>query len=494
MLWVLNNFILFKRRLRLCQCILLLMVQTPCFGWSLFSDPGQAYQHIMSSGDRFHSSVPEGVKRINQTLLFSLHPRDFSELRLNYPPKNMKSTGLYYVKGEPITVRTQPADGNELTPKLFLSIGIHTDRLSHVPAAERRRPDYGRVSIPLNMTHPLSRTSPISGLVYLSSSDTGTGSFEVALTGAVKAPWFKLGRDSLEQWQNEIRHYPAPWAELEGEYTRLALPSTMIRELDDPVAVVLAYDQVVKDANALVGLSPDTQVREDKAPDLPFQFVLDIHTSMDDGTRSHNGYPIVLYWLHYGNPFRLIDPDTIRSGNLIRHEIGHNYEPEERAFEPPGAAQAFAEIFPYGYRYQSGYWFIFNFWDSDFLYYYFPFFEFYWDIFLYIFGYGYNWDIWGEEVDEMLPAKTAFMAILINELSPKPLTKLYQDFRRLPGEQIPSQPQEKTDYFFESLCRITGQDLTLLFRSWRVPVSSAAYQRVLQEKYEHPRWLYHDGL
>ena len=485
---------LFKRSVFLCQSILLLMVQIPCFGWSLFSDPEQTYQHIMPSGDAFPGAVAEGVERINATVLFSLHPRDFVELRLYSPPLNMKSTGLYYVEGEPVTVAVKPVDNNQLTPALFLLIGAHPDRLDGFPEAERKRPDVSQLSIPLSIIHPVLLRSPISGLIYLKSDDNGTGSFEVRLTGAVKAPWFKLGRDSLEQWQNEIRHYPAPWAELEGEYTRLALPSTMIRELDDPVAVVLAYDQVVKDANALVGLSPDTLVREDKAPDLPFQFVLDIHTSMDDGTKSHNGYPIVLYWLYYGNPFRLIDPDTIRSGNLIRHEIGHNYEPEDRAFEPPGAAQAFAEIFPYGYRYQSGYWFIFHFWDGDLAYYYFPFFEFYWDICLYVYGYGYNWNIWGEEVDEMLPAKTAFMAILINELSTKPLTKLYQDFRRLPREQIPSQPQEKTDYFFESLCRITGQDLTLLFRSWRVPVSSAAYQRVLQEKYEHPRWLYHDGL
>ena len=489
---MLNNFVLLKRKPFLCRGILLLMVQTPCFGWSLFNDPEQMYQHIMPSGDAFSGTVPDNIERINKTILFSLHPRNFSELRLSEPPRNSKSTGLYCVKREPVMIRVQPADDNQLTPDLYLSVGSHSDRLSHLPKAERKRPDRSRITIPLAISHTVSFSSPLSGLVYLMSDDTGTDSFEIALTGVVKAPWFKLGRDSLEQWQSEIRYYPAPWAELEGEHTKLTLPSAMIRDLDDPVSVVLAYDEVIKTSNALVGLSPDADEMVDTAPDLPFHFVLDIQPSTR--TRSHAGYPIVLYWLHYGDPFRFIDPDTICSDHLIRHEVGHNYEPYNRAFEPPGAAQAFANFFFYGYRYQSGYWFICDFWSGDAVYYYLPLIERYWDFSFFVFGYGFDSSTWNQDPDIMTPKKEAFMLILVTELSTEPMTKLYQDFRRLPGELIPNQPQEKTDYFFENLCRITGQDLTLLFRSWRVPVSSAAYQRVLQKKYEHSRWLYHDGF
>lgn len=490
-MWNLHRFSLFKRRLCLYQGILLLTIQMPCFGWNLFSDPEQKYQHLMPSGSAFPGSVPKEAERINKTILFSLHPRNFSALRLDIPPKNLKSTGLYCVQGEPVTIQIQPMAGNALNPQLYLGVGVHT-RIDSIPEAKRKRPDLVAYSIPLNTTTFLTRKCYFSGLLYLESYEEGTDSFEVTLSGAVKAPWFKLGRDSLEEWRNEIRHYPAPWAELEGQHTILTLPSAMVRDLDDPVPVIIAYDQLVRDVNALAGLSPDANEIINKAPDLPFRFVLDIQTQYN--TVSHAGYPIILYWLHYGSPFLFIDPNTIRSGQLVRHELGHSYEPLDEAFEPPGAAQAFANFFTYGYQYQSGYWFISDPWHPDFCYYYIPILEYYWDFGVYALYGAYDSTIWNQDYTVMESKKSAFMIALVTRLTTEPITKLYRHFRRLPEEQIPTSPQEKTDYFFESLCKFTGQDLTLLFRHWRVPVSPAAYQRVYQEQYGHPRWLYHDGL
>ena len=74
---------------------------------------------------------------------------------------------------------------------------------------------------------------------------TGTLFFsaDFTITGAVKAPWFKLGRDSQEHWRETLRHEPAPWADLEGDHAVLTLPSIRIRDLDDPTPIIRFYDQ-----------------------------------------------------------------------------------------------------------------------------------------------------------------------------------------------------------------------------------------------------------
>ncbi|MTI11631.1 M60 family metallopeptidase, partial [Sansalvadorimonas verongulae] len=109
---------------------------------------------------------------------------------------------------------------------------------------------------------------------------------------------------------------------------------------------------------------------------------------------------------------------------------------------------------------------------------------------------GYDPRIWVENSRTMVNWKGAFMVELVNHLSDDFIPKLYHRFRHTPESLLPEKDnqQEKTDFFFEILCEVTGQDLTLFFRHWYVPVSEEAYQRVAGKGYSHPRWLYHDGL
>ena len=481
---------IFKSRLTFCLWWVLLAQQSPALGWTLFSDPAQTYQHLMPAGDEFPGSVPKEAERVTKTIRFSLHPRGFSELRLLFSPRNRQSTGLYRVPGEPITFKAEPVSGSSLRSTLYIRIGAHTDELGKIPLSERKRVSMAsdRMELQKEVLHDRGWAS---GLIYLESDSAGTDSFDIIISGAVKAPWFKLGRDSLAQWLDEIRYYPVPWAELEGEYTILTLPSAMIRDLDDPVAVVTAYDQLVKDANALVGLSPNASEAVDKAPDLPFRFVIDIQTKVN--THSHDGYPIVLCWLEAGSPMQYLDLNYIRTGFILRHELGHNYEPADTAFEPPGASQAFANLFISVYQYNSGYWFVGDRRTGEMLYYYVPAFNYLWDI-CSAFIEGFDSTLWNPDVNVMCSKKSAFVMTVLTSLTSEPITELYRQFRHLPEKKLPSLQQEKTDYFFESLCEHSGQDLTLLFKRWLVPVSPEAYQRVSEKDYRHPRWLYHDGL
>ena len=76
------------------------------------------------------------------------------------------------------------------------------------------------------------------------------------------------------------------------------------------------------------------------------------------------------------------------------------------------------------------------------------------------------------------------------------LPALYSRVRQMPQEALPDKddPQQKSDFFFELLCDLARQDLTLYFVKWQVPVSAEAYQRVADKGYEVPAWLRHDGL
>ncbi|MTI15225.1 hypothetical protein E1189_19720 [Sansalvadorimonas verongulae] len=112
------------------------------------------------------------------------------------------------------------------------------------------------------------------------------------------------------------------------------------------------------------------------------------------------------------------------------------------------------------------------------------------------FSNGYDSRIWAENLRVMVNWKKAFMIELVSHLSDDFIQKLYRRFRHTPENLLPDKDnqQEKTDFFFETLCEVTGLDLTLFFRRWYVPVSEDAYQRVIEKGYAPPHWLYHEDL
>ncbi len=463
------------------------------------------YEKYIPTGDGFPGTVDVTEERLTETHTFHLHPRNFSSLRLRFPPRNQQSTGLYRVPGEPVTVTVEPAPTNQSDVRPHLRIGAHFLDLSDMKLkiSDRVARPYDVIRLQGAVT---TDSDKASGLIYLESDVTGTDSYSITIQGAVKAPWFKVGRDTLEQWRETIRHYPAPWAELEGEYAILALPSAMIREVDDPSRVIAFYDNAVKTMNALAGLSDTADAECNKSPDLPFRFVIDVNLKKWGGIGRRGG--ITLSGSPFGSPTYWLRPRVHREYAILIHELGHFYETVNKFMGLPGSEDAFSQLFVYGDQSIRGDWFIgerdnvFNgvFPSDDFLYLHAP--HLYWplsrvsDLLFSDYGYRYDSRIWSEKSYTMLYWKYAFMLGLVERLSHEFMPKLYREFRATAWEQLPGKKnqQQKTDFFFESLCKVTGQDLTLYFKHWYVPVSEEAYQRVAEMGYRHPRWLYHDGL
>ena len=490
--------------------LVLWLTSNGAHAWWSDPDPQQPPGHLIWQGADFPGRPPEDAEPVSTTLRFALHPRDFTELRLRFPPRNRKSTGLYRAPDKPLLVTVRPVDGAAPSPgdpRLTLIVGAHETLPpgAGIPGGGAR---WSQAIFPLAEGQMLDKGQDVQhdwarGLISIEAGQAGVGAFDITIDGAVRAPWFKLGRDSLTQWQEVLRHEPAPWAELEGERAILTLPSAMIRDLDDPVPVICLYDRLVENANAIVGLSSRARDLRDRAPDLPVRFVLDPALDSSRAAPLATAGTLIRINAAFYGPEELLHPDSPAMAALLMHELGHNYEPVDALFEPPGASQAFAELFDYADQSRKGYSLVLDrasrtaFW-VDFFYNCLP-------------SLGYpafffsDWlfpdredagELWDPDPERARVKKRAFMNLLVRRLSPAFIGPLYSSFRHTPAEALPDSDdqQRKTDFFFELLCEVTGQDLTRLFQTWYVPVSDQAYQRVADQGYDIPPWVRHDGL
>lgn len=71
------------------------------------------------------------------------------------------------------------------------------------------------------------------------------GAVTVDIERAVAVLRFVLGETDAHSWRAEIRHAPAPWAEIEGRRMICTTESRELRHLDDPSAVAEVLDRVL---------------------------------------------------------------------------------------------------------------------------------------------------------------------------------------------------------------------------------------------------------
>lgn len=193
------------------------------------AEPNEVIAHPSAAG--FPGGVPIDVDR--------------REVRLTIDTTipGWRATGLYAVPGERALV--------ELVGRhegLSIQIGSHLDPesrgdLNRLPRVVRTFPLDGPKTVVAN---------PVGGLIYL-VVPKGFEEKEVRLKiqGAVRAPHFVLGVTDEQQWRDEIRSYPGPWAELETREIALTVPSEVIRDLENPVELMELWDQIVRTQGSL---------------------------------------------------------------------------------------------------------------------------------------------------------------------------------------------------------------------------------------------------
>jgi len=232
------------------------------------------------------------------------------------------STGLYAAPGEVITVTVPAAAAGK---GLEVRIGCHKDNLSRLDTW-KRVPD-------ITLRRPLAQAatrvaSPFGGLVYIEvPGGAALGTVRVTVAGAVEAPTYVHGRTDAAAWRKSIRTRAAPWAELASDKIVLTVPSTAVRTLDDPAAVMDFWNAVADACADLAGIP-----RERRRPE---RYVADVQISAG---YMHAGYPIMTL---LDMPPVLVNVERLkRNGHGgvwgLFHELGHNHQSRDWTFRGTG--------------------------------------------------------------------------------------------------------------------------------------------------------------
>ncbi|XP_033016947.1 TRPM8 channel-associated factor 2-like [Lacerta agilis] len=228
-----------------------------------------------------------------------------------------RSTGLYV---PPMKTASLLFPYNAIGAKLQVQIGCHSDDISDAEELKRAPVVTRRFEV---KTQRVEVSSLWGGLLYIVVPEkSSVGLISVTIEGAVQAPYYKHGETSTSAWQNTIRHFPAPWAELETANVILTVPADNVRTMDNPGILLTIWDDMMK-AVAKLASVPAVFPR-------PERIVADVQISVG---WMHAGYPIML---HLESVQEMIDVQSIHANGLWGpiHELGHNQQQDGWDFPP----------------------------------------------------------------------------------------------------------------------------------------------------------------
>lgn len=367
------------------------------------------------------------------------------------------STGLYAAPGKVVRIRVpDEVAGN----KLWVRIGAHSDQLWGTDHWNRCPDVCSRFAIDAKET---AAANAFGGLVYVEvPPNCSLGRIEVEIEGAVEAPYFVLGETETGSWRSSIRKRPAPWAELAGEKIILTVPSSVVRELDDPAELMRFWDRVA-DACAELVARPIERER-------PERYVADTQISVG---YMHSGYPIMT---HDDVAATMVDLSKLMNqehGGVwgLYHEIGHNHQSGDWTFD--GATEVTVNLFtlyvldrvcgtpPRRARDVLGPQrnaILQKYRDS-----------------------GSPFDQWKRD-----PFLALIMYVQLQEaFGWEAFQKVFVEYRDLPKDERPKTDEEKRDQWLVRFSRTAGRDLGPFFQSWGVPTSAEA-RRSIEEL---PDWM-----
>lgn len=404
--------------------------------------PGQVKAH--PAAGFFPGSVPVTAPRLNDVTV-----------NLNTVVRDWHSTGLYAAPGDSITIVVPP---NAAKQKLRVRIGAHQDRLWHLDTW-KRFPEITQ-SWPLDTT--MTRVAnAFGGLVYLEAPRGCTlGQVPVKISGAVQAPLYLHGQTGIEDWKTTLRHHPAPWGELASAKVILTLPAEVLRDLDDPKALMDTWDRVL-DLDAELAALPRERER-------PERIVCDIQISAG---YMHSGYPIMA---GMDQPKNFASRESLIKGNWgIFHELGHNHQVKDWTFE--GTGEVTCNLFslyvfdklcgvkPAEYVHGRNEARII---DLDKKY----------------FAAGPpSFDRWKQDPFVAL----CLYVQLQDAFGWEPYQKVFAEYRALPDAQRPKSEQDRRDQWLVRYSKAVGRNLGPFFKAWGIPVTEGAAASVANL----PAWL-----
>ncbi|MHC4947716.1 MAG: M60 family metallopeptidase [Planctomycetota bacterium] len=389
----------------------------------------------------FPGSVPAGARRPSATV----------DVDVGVP--GWHGTARYAAPGAVVTV-TIPDDAVGLG--LRLRIGAHKDRLWDKPAW-KRVPEISRTT-PLD-ADVVRTASPFGGLVYVDvPQGIESRTVAVRVEGAVPAPTFVRGRTDPVEWRRRIRRRPAPWAELATDNVVLTVPSSTVRDLDDPGTLLAFWDDVL-DGAAELAARPTRRTR-------PERIVADVQISAG---YMHAGYPIMT---HLDAAERMVSVERLRAGEAwgLFHELGHNHQGRDWTFA--GTGEVTCNLFsmylmetlcdePHGHgairpeKIRSS-------------------------TRAYLDG-GADFAQWKRK-----PFLALAMYIQVKDaFGWDVFRRVFAEYRALADDERPRTDDEKRDQWLVRLSRATGRNLGPFFTAWGVPTSDAARSSIA----DLPGWM-----
>jgi hypothetical protein len=262
------------------------------------------------SSTSFPGPVYPTAPRLNRTIEID---GDFSGLPGNFGYANAgahgrMSTGLYAAPGEVVTVTLPP---EILGEDAYILVGGHTDSLWGKSSLSRH-PKIHRWWSVTNTTMEVGNA--FGGAVYIAlAKGSALGSINVTIAGAVEMPWYVHGKTNLNDWRNLLRHAPGPTAELQSDWFILTVPSSYIRNLDDPDHAMTFWDQALQMEHNLSGYTPWPRVER-------AQFDVQISAGW-----MHSGYP---FMAHVASVAGVVNGTYMyENGDWgMFHELGHNHQ------------------------------------------------------------------------------------------------------------------------------------------------------------------------
>ena len=220
----------------------------------------------------------------------------------------MMGTGLYAAPGEVVNI-TVPA--SLVDQNVRIQIGAHDDSLWNKDKLDRH-PKIHRIWVIDAEIMQVGNT--FGGLIYLTfPPDSTFGMLTVTIENAVQAPRFIAGVTTGQEWNNTQRSLPAPWAELEGDFFILTVPSSEIRNLNNTIDLMNWWDTALQMEHNLSGYLPWTRIE---------RAVFDIQISVG---WMHSGYPFMAHTASVAGVVNLSHMSTQGDWGMF-HELGHNHQ------------------------------------------------------------------------------------------------------------------------------------------------------------------------
>lgn len=307
---------------------------------------------------RFPGPVSAGAKRLsNVQRRIDTTVVDYSYMKTWFPPETWRSTGLYAPPGEKITLTFE--EGQDIEG-IYIQIGSHTDTLENIMVYDRLRA--GDICVKKPLTSGINEiVNPYGGLIYiiptkvthqpiLSSQDPSKtlakvipeSAIDLKISGAIEAPYFKLGVTDPDTWAKALLDSSSPMCELASENIILTVPTHAAKDLKDPTALMKVWEDFASKTNRLAGYTdtPSTHgLAVHVAPRDPWRYVADIQISYG---YMYAGYPIMLY--DEACVKDMLDVTRFKkNGWGFWHELGHNYQ--QNTWEVPSLVEVTNNVY-----------------------------------------------------------------------------------------------------------------------------------------------------